>query len=57
MVNLLNNALILTVLHNCIALYEVSKVTHDFESRPKWDKLFPTIEVVESFENHKIVYW
>ncbi len=57
MVNLLNNALILTVQLNCIALYEVSKITHDFESRPKWDELFPTIEVVESFENHKIVYW
>ncbi len=57
MVILLNNALILTVQHNCIALYAVSKITHDFESRPKWDKLFPTIEVVESFENHKIVYW
>ena len=35
----------------------VADIVHDVESRIKWDKLFPIIEVLESYEKHRIVYW
>ncbi len=46
-------------IHSFIFIYfdcVVADMALDFESRPKWDKLFPTIEVIESSDTHKIVY-
>ena len=37
--------------------FAVADIVHDVESRCKWDKLFSIIEVLDSYENHRIVYW
>jgi len=42
---------------NSLCLFTVASILCDVESRPKWDNLFTKVEVLERFENHKIVYW
>ncbi len=47
------------VLHMKSRLYFflVAAIIHDVESRNKWDKLFPVIEVLETHEHYRVVYW
>ena len=35
----------------------VVDIIHDLESRKKWDKLFPVIDVLETHKHYRVVYW